>query len=343
MTCVFQQTFFSLSLFCCSPFFSLLLTKKKSKLKNQIALHKINMSGHRDYAINTEIVELDLTQWSPSNTSLNATQPSASHSMVGASTNSVASAGSGIGSIHLTNVQLEYAPTASPELSLTNTGSSASNNQSILGIGTATTLSTTKREPYLRNWFMSQSSASSAHSANAASSNMPSHPNASGGNSVSANASPAASSLNAISMDSNESNYQKMKQFSLQQLHSADTQLPIENSSSTSSVLSSQHHGSIASERNASKTKFSTNGEHNGHGSRNQLNNSHSHSADVSVKDEQPKQSTSQQQKQQKSSRRTTSLLNLFMSNSQGNNNRAKTKTTHRHTHKKTKSNISLV
>ncbi|XP_031638380.1 F-BAR domain only protein 2 isoform X4 [Contarinia nasturtii] len=143
-----------------------------------------------------EIVELDLTQWSPSNTSLNATQPSASHSMVGASTNSVASAGSGIGSIQLTNVQLEYAPTASPELSLTNTGSSgASNNQSILGMGT-----TTKREPYLRNWFMSQSSASS-HSANAAS-NMPSHANT--GNSVSANASPAASSLNAVSTESSE-------------------------------------------------------------------------------------------------------------------------------------------
>lgn len=233
--------------------------------------------------------------------------------MVGASTNSVASAGSGIGSIHLTNVQLEYAPTASPELSLTNTGSSASNNQSILGVGTTTT---TKREPYLRNWFMSQSSASSAHSANAAS-NMPSHTNASGGNSVSANASPAASSLNAISMDSTESNYQKMKQFSLQQLHSTDTQLPIENSSSTSSVLSSQHHSSITT--NASKIKFPTNGEHNGHSS-NQLNNSHSHSADVSVKDDQPKQSTSQQKQQQKSSRRTTSLLNLFMSNSQGNN-----------------------
>ncbi|XP_055325378.1 F-BAR domain only protein 2 isoform X10 [Sitodiplosis mosellana] len=142
-----------------------------------------------------EIVELDLTHWSPSNTSLNATQPSASHSMVGASTNSVASAGSGIGSIHLTNVQLEYAPTASPELSLTNTGSSVSNNQSTLGMGT-----TTKREPYLRNWFMSQSSASS-HSANAIS-NIPSHANT--GNSVSATASPAASSLNAISTESSE-------------------------------------------------------------------------------------------------------------------------------------------
>lgn len=265
---------------------------------------------------NTEIVELDLTHWSPSNTSLNATQPSGSHSIVGASTNSVASAGSGIGSIHLTNVQLEYAPTASPELSLTNTGSSASNNQSILGMGT-----TTKREPYLRNWFMSQSSASS-HSANAAS-NIPSHANT--GNSVSANASPAASSLNAISMESNESNYQKMKQFSLQQLHSADTPLPIDHSSSTSSVLSSQHHSSITT--NASK-KFSTNGEHNGHNS-NQINNSHSHSADVSVKDDTPKQSTSQQ-KQQKSSRRTTSLLNLFMSNSQGNKTANPTKIKHK-------------
>lgn len=255
----------------------------------------------------TEIVELDLTQWSPSNTSLNATQASASHSIVGASTNSVASAGSGIGSIHLTNVQLEYAPTASPELSLTNTGSSgASNNQSILGMGT-----TTKREPYLRNWFMSQSSASS-HSANAVS-NIPSHANT--GNSVSANASPAASSLNAISSESSESNYQKMKQFSLQQLHTVDNQLPIDNSSSTSSVQSSQHHSSITT--NASK-KITTNGEQNGHNN-NKINNSHSHSADVSVKDDQPKQST--QQKQQKSSRRTTSLLNLFMSNSQGNNN----------------------
>lgn len=256
----------------------------------------------------TEIVELDLTQWSPSNTSLNATQqPSASHSLVGASTNSVASAGSGIGSIHLTNVQLEYAPTASPELSLTNTGSTVSNNQSILGMGT-----TTKREPYLRNWFMSQSSASS-HSANAIS-NIPSHANT--GNSVSANASPAASSLNAISTESSESNYQKMKQFSLQQLHTADSnQLPIENSSSTSSVLSSQHHSSITT--NTSK-KLTTNGEHNGHNS-NQMNNSHSHSADVSVRDEPQKQSTSQPK--QKSSRRTTSLLNLFMSNSQGNNN----------------------
>ncbi|XP_031638378.1 F-BAR domain only protein 2 isoform X2 [Contarinia nasturtii] len=251
-----------------------------------------------------EIVELDLTQWSPSNTSLNATQPSASHSMVGASTNSVASAGSGIGSIQLTNVQLEYAPTASPELSLTNTGSSgASNNQSILGMGT-----TTKREPYLRNWFMSQSSASS-HSANAAS-NMPSHANT--GNSVSANASPAASSLNAVSTESSESNYQKMKQFSLQQLHIADNQLPIDKSSSTSSVPSFQHHSSIT---NTSK-KITTNGEHNGHNT-NQINNSHSHSADVSMKDDQQKQSTSQP-KQQKSSRRTTSLLNLFMSNSQG-------------------------
>ncbi|XP_031638383.1 F-BAR domain only protein 2 isoform X7 [Contarinia nasturtii] len=250
-----------------------------------------------------EIVELDLTQWSPSNTSLNATQPSASHSMVGASTNSVASAGSGIGSIQLTNVQLEYAPTASPELSLTNTGSSgASNNQSILGMGT-----TTKREPYLRNWFMSQSSASS-HSANAAS-NMPSHANT--GNSVSANASPAASSLNAVSTESSESNYQKMKQFSLQQLHIADNQLPIDKSSSTSSVPSFQHHSSIT---NTSK-KITTNGEHNGHNT-NQINNSHSHSADVSMKDDQQKQSTSQP-KQQKSSRRTTSLLNLFMSNSQ--------------------------
>lgn len=256
----------------------------------------------------TEIVELDLTQWSPSNTSLNATQPSASHSMVGASTNSVASAGSGIGSIHLTNVQIEYAPTASPELSLTNTGSSVSNNQSTLGMGT-----TTKREPYLRNWFMSQSSASS-HSANAIS-NIPSHANT--GNSVSANASPAASSLNAISTESSESNYQKMKQFSLQQLHTADnSQLPIDNTSSTSSVLSSQHHSSITT--NTSK-KATTNGEHNGHNS-NQINNSHSHSADVSVRDEPQKQSTSQP-KQQKSSRRTTSLLNLFMSNSQGNNN----------------------
>lgn len=249
----------------------------------------------------TEIVELELTQWSPSNTSLNATQPSASHSIVGASTNSVASAGSGIGSIHLTNVQLEYggAPTASPELSLTNTGSSGtSNNQSILGMGTAT-----KREPYLRNWFMSQSS----HSAN-----NPSPANT--GNSVSANASPAASSLNAISMES-ESNYRKIKQFSLQQLHTADSQqLPNEISSSTSSVQSSQHQSSITS--NASK-KITTNGEQNGHNS-NQMINSHSHSADVSIKDDTQKQSTSQQK--QKSSRRTTSLLNLFMSNSQGNN-----------------------
>ncbi|XP_055325311.1 F-BAR domain only protein 2 isoform X4 [Sitodiplosis mosellana] len=251
-----------------------------------------------------EIVELDLTHWSPSNTSLNATQPSASHSMVGASTNSVASAGSGIGSIHLTNVQLEYAPTASPELSLTNTGSSVSNNQSTLGMGT-----TTKREPYLRNWFMSQSSASS-HSANAIS-NIPSHANT--GNSVSATASPAASSLNAISTESSESNYQKMKQFSLQQLHTADNiQLPIDNSSSTSSVLSSQHHSSITTNTNR---KATTNGEQNGHNSN--MNNSHSHSADVSVRDEPQKQSTSQP-KQQKSSRRTTSLLNLFMSNSQG-------------------------
>ncbi|XP_055325354.1 F-BAR domain only protein 2 isoform X8 [Sitodiplosis mosellana] len=250
-----------------------------------------------------EIVELDLTHWSPSNTSLNATQPSASHSMVGASTNSVASAGSGIGSIHLTNVQLEYAPTASPELSLTNTGSSVSNNQSTLGMGT-----TTKREPYLRNWFMSQSSASS-HSANAIS-NIPSHANT--GNSVSATASPAASSLNAISTESSESNYQKMKQFSLQQLHTADNiQLPIDNSSSTSSVLSSQHHSSITTNTNR---KATTNGEQNGHNSN--MNNSHSHSADVSVRDEPQKQSTSQP-KQQKSSRRTTSLLNLFMSNSQ--------------------------
>lgn len=252
----------------------------------------------------TEIVELDLTQWSPSNTSLNANQPSASHSLVGASTNSVASAGSGIGSIHLTNVQLEYAPTASPELSLTNTGSSVSNNQSILGMGT-----TTKREPYLRNWFMSQSSASS-HSANAAS-NIPSL--ADTGNSVSANASPAASSLNAISSESSESNYQKMKQFSLQQLHTAEIQMPIEHSLSTSSVPSSQL-------TNTSKKKqIKTNGEHNGHNS-NQINNSHSHSADNSVKDELQKQPTSQQ-KQQKSSRRTASLLNLFMSNSQGNSN----------------------
>lgn len=245
----------------------------------------------------TEVVELDLTQWSPSNTSMNATQPSASHSMVGASTNSVASAGSGIGSIQLTNVQLEYAPTASPELSLTNTGSSGvSNNQSILGMGT-----TSKREPYLRNWFMS-------HSANAAS-NIPSHT----GNSVSANASPAASSLNAISTESSESNYQKMKQFSLQQLSMSENQLPFEHSSSTSSVPNSQHHSSIT---NTSK-KITTNGEKNGHNS-NQMNNSHS--ADATIKDDQQKQSTSQP-KQQKSSRRTTSLLNLFMSNSQGNNN----------------------
>lgn len=223
--------------------------------------------------------------------------------MVGASTNSVASAGSGIGSIHLTNVQLEYAPTASPELSLTNTGSSVSNNQSILGMGT-----TTKREPYLRNWFMSQSSASS-HSANAAS-NIPSLANT--GNSVSANASPAASSLNAISSESSESNYEKMKKFSLQQLHTADNQMPIEHSLSTSSVPSTQL-------TNTSKKLITTNGEQNGHNS-NQINSSLSHSADVSVKDELQKQSTSQQ-KQQKSSRRTTSLLNLFMSNSQGNSN----------------------
>lgn len=113
-----------------------------------------------------EIVELDLTQWSTSNPNLNSTHQNTSNtSAVGASSSSVASTGSGIGSIHLTSVQIHgNAPTASPEfsgLTPTNTGSSGmSNNQSTLGTSNT---ATTKREPYLRNWFMSTSS-SSPHS-----------------------------------------------------------------------------------------------------------------------------------------------------------------------------------
>lgn len=147
----------------------------------------------------TEIVELDLTQWSTSNPSLNATSAlsNASNSAVGVSTGSVTSGGSAMGSVHLTHVQVHgNAPTASPEfsgLTPTHTGSSGmSNNQSTLGMGTAT-----KREPYLQKWF-STSSSSPQSTANAQT-----HSNA--GDSISVNASPAASSLAAMSVDSNES------------------------------------------------------------------------------------------------------------------------------------------
>lgn len=117
-----------------------------------------------------EMLELDMSQWSPGNQYSNATQHNISTtSAVGASMSSVASAGSGIGSIQLTNAQVHgNAPTASPEysgLTPTNTGSSGmSNNLSALASSTTTT---TKREPYLRNWFASAAS-SSPQSANAA-------------------------------------------------------------------------------------------------------------------------------------------------------------------------------
>lgn len=143
----------------------------------------------------TEIVELNLTQWSTSNPSLNAAIGMSNISGAGISTGSVTSAGSAIGSIHLTNVQVHgNAPTASPEfsgLTPTNTGSSGmSNNQSVSG-------GTTKREPYLQKWFMSTSSSSPHSAANAQNSNAD--------NSMSVQASPAASSLAAMSVDSNES------------------------------------------------------------------------------------------------------------------------------------------
>lgn len=127
-------------------------------------------SPNKKYDDCVEIVELDTSAWSTAiNQYSNATQQNISNtSMVGASMSSVASAGSGIGSIQLTSAQVHgNAPTASPEfsgLTPTNTGSSGmSNNLSVLASSTTTN---TKREPYLRNWFTSSSPQSNATAPN---------------------------------------------------------------------------------------------------------------------------------------------------------------------------------
>lgn len=115
-------------------------------------------SEKNPYCNFVEILELDVSQWSPNNQYSNTTQ----HNLTSASVSSIPSVASGAGSIQLTNAQVHgNAPTASPEfsgLTPTNTGSSGmSNNLSVLASSTTTT---TKREPYLRNWFSSTASAS---------------------------------------------------------------------------------------------------------------------------------------------------------------------------------------
>lgn len=245
-----------------------------------------------------------------------------------ASNTSVVSAGSGsgIGSIHLTNVQFHgNAPTASPEFSgLTpmNTGSSISNNQSLSGTTPAPT-----KQPYLRNWFLSASS-SSPNTGTAPHNIQLPH-----GNSVSATASPAASSLNAMSTGSSESSYQQLKPFSMQQhqsqhildMNASPNQSPVHNSSSSSSsVPSTQHQQNSSITSNANKN-HTVNGDQNCHSGKQINNNNLAEKTSIkqqSAQKQSDQQQTKQQQqpqKQQKTSRRTTSLLNLFMSNSQGN------------------------
>lgn len=231
-------------------------------------------------------------------------------------------AASGSRSNQLSGIQIHgTAPTASPEFSgLTpmNTGGSSVSNNNAINITTATT----KREPYLRNWFMT-SSTSSPNTTTPTIGNQ--NPNIS--NTASVNASPAASSLNALSTTS-DSSYQQMKPFQLHQQHqivdlSSPSQSPVYNSSSSSSVPSTQqHHTSINTNLNK---KISNNGEHS-HNKQIINNNNKLLTNEQQERNElqqqQQQQPVPQQKQQQKSSRRTTSLLNLFMSNSQGNNKR---------------------
>lgn len=200
------------------------------------------------------------------------------------------------------------APTASPELTVL-TPTNISSDQS-----------TTKREPYLRNWFMSSLSSSPSAATTAASENavnVPQHSSHTGAPNSPANTSLTASSSHALSaLSGSDSSFPAILQPPLVDMTGGGA------GSGNTTPRHASFYGAAAphldSQHSGSKHYYK--GDRSHYKANNLIATSDNHPKMELSQKQQPQQQQreAKQPAQQKSSRRTTSLLNLFMSNSQG-------------------------